>query len=124
MERIRQIEQEIDNFHKLAAIFSVNRSQALFDVLRVFEDLCRLAALQSFILSIDEVEGISRAQMDGLKTALKWIYDECSYTSDEFTFSFDHNAYLGIGFFLMNQAIPYSQICDGYVGYSRGVFVK
>lgn len=70
MDRIREIEQEIDNFHKSAAIFSVNRSQALFDVLRIFEDTCRFAALQSLILPAEEVEGFSRAQMDGLKTAI------------------------------------------------------
>lgn len=23
---------------------------------------------------------------------------------------------------MLNNAIPYSQICDGYVGYSRGLF--
>ena len=46
---IREIEKIIDNHHINHDVFKIPRNQAIFNVLRIYEDLCRLNAITTGI---------------------------------------------------------------------------
>lgn len=46
---IREIEKIIDNNHRGLPIFKLNREQALYSVLSVFEDICWTGSLTSVL---------------------------------------------------------------------------
>lgn len=75
---IREIEKIIDNHHINHDVFKIPRNQAVFNVLRIYEDLCRLNDITTEILNLSGLENIVRANMDVLNVSLQWIYALCA----------------------------------------------
>ena len=61
---IREIEKIIDNHHINHDVFKIPRNQAIFNVLRIYEDLCRLNAITTGILNLSGLENIVRANWE------------------------------------------------------------
>ena len=75
---IREIEKIIDNHHINHDVFEIPRNQAIFNVLRIYEDLCRLNAITAGIRNLSGLENIVRANMNVLNVSLQWIYALCA----------------------------------------------
>lgn len=124
-EYIREVEKVIDNYHKESQIFALNRKTALYNALVVFEDSCRLGRSTNLLMSDDALEYsiFIREQLDSINVLIQWIFQECSYKSDD---NLDMNIiserYLDTGNLLQFQAKAYSPICSAYISYSRGYF--
>lgn len=124
-EYIREVEKEIDDFHKQSSVFSLNRKTALYNALTVFEDGCRLGGTTNLALTGDSLEFsfLIREQLDALNILIQWIYHDCPSTNDDILEkSIISERYLAIADLLQNQAKPYSPICSAYISYSRGHF--
>lgn len=125
MERIREIERIIDNYHIDHPVFKLPREQALFNVLRLFEDGCRLSTIARLEKTGNPNEALSfiREYLDALSVTVKWIYRQCQdITLDEIDFVLsEKDAYEALHL-LHDYAMPYSAICCGYIAYSRGYF--
>ena len=125
MEKIRKIERTIDSAHKSHAIFNYSMGQAIFNTVRIFEDMCRLGVIGGIGEKGEYNRGLKHARtyLDALTIAIKWIYDNYDkHECDDFDFIFsDEDALIAFDF-LINYAKPYFGICCGFIGYSRGFF--
>lgn len=119
---IRKIEKIIDNYHKNHDIFKIPRNQAIFNVLRVYEDLCRLNTITTGMLNPLGLENIVRASMDALNVSLQWIYALCINNKKEITMNLNSKDYTLTADMFTKYAMPYAQICSGYIGFSRKQF--
>ena len=119
---IRRIEKEIDIFHKSHDAFKYARATAILNLLRSFEDGCRLIGPYEMAKkdSSELLEMNNRFFLDALDMAIKWAYCECT-NDDTIDFTSDER-YLCFSFLLMYNAKPYMDICSSYVSYSRGHF--
>lgn len=119
---VREIEKEIDVFHKDHDAFKYSRATSILNLLRSFEDGCRLIGNMELGLtgSPESMEMNNRFFLDALDMAIKWSYAECV---DNDTIDFDSdNRYLTFGFLLLEYAKPYADICTAFISYSRGYF--
>lgn len=112
---IREIEIIIDHLHENNPLFGLGRDHACMNLLVTFQDLCSLAAMGS-VLNPFALSKI-RDYMDALNIALKWCDDLCEWKDETFVFS--EEDYLNSVDLLNNYALPYSDICSGYIAYSR-----
>ncbi|OPY56606.1 MAG: hypothetical protein A4E55_02017 [Pelotomaculum sp. PtaU1.Bin035] len=122
MERIREIEKIIDNHHVGHSFFHRSRSQALFDILRIMEDGCRLSLIARMQKSCDpsEADYFIRVFLDAANIAVKWVYSLCSENSDDdISFEFSEETGFAALDLIRNYASPYCAICSAYISYSR-----
>lgn len=119
---IREIEKIIDNHHINHDVFKIPRNQVIFNVLRIYEDLCRLNVITTGILNPSGLENIVRANMDALNVSLQWIYALCANDEEEITMDLHSEDYMLTADMFAKYAMPYAQICSGYIGFSRKQF--
>lgn len=119
---IRKIEKEIDIFHKRHSAFNNSKATAILNLLRSFEDGCRLMGPIEMALtgSKEMMEMNNRLFLDAIDMAIKWAYSECK-DDNSIDFTCD-DRYLAFSFLLMFNAKPYVDICSAYISYSRGYF--
>lgn len=107
------------------SILKIDRNQALFNVLRIFEDACRLPEINA--LSKRKIKSTffkSKKYIDAINYALTWIYKYCPYSEDyKLMETMSDDDYEDAKDILLNHAYPYSKICEGYIGHSRGCYV-
>ena len=122
MKDIREIEREVDEFYLSSSFLKKPLQQALFDLLRVYENANQLS---SFVDSLKGgalgFDGIKRDLMDALNMALHWVFKQNKNIS-QFSFDYEGADYGQAMIFLYNYALPYSKLCDAYIAYSRGRF--
>lgn len=128
-KRIREIESQIDVFHKQSNFFkhySSNRCQALYDTLRIYEVLAStflMGTVSQELLGLLNANHIILSDIhnlqDALNTAIKWIYEGCSSSTSELSHHLSDMNSKDITDFLIHYADPYSVIVDGYISYSR-----
>ncbi len=122
MERIREIEKIIDNHHVGHSFFIRSKYQALFDILRLLEDACRLSVIARIHKSGNPIEAgfLIREYLNAANIAIRWIYSLCPVkTDDDITFDLSEETAFAALDILWNYAAPYCAICSGYIGYSR-----
>lgn len=125
MDRIREIESIIDNYHVGHLFFKRTKAQALFDILRIFEDNCRLSCIARVLKTGNptEVEFFIRENLDAANIAVRWIYSLCEdKPDDEVSFDFSEETAFAALDLLRNYASPYCSVCSGYIGFSRKRF--
>ena len=123
MEQIREIEKVVDKHHLNAAYLKKSFQQAVFDLLRAYEDANHLSALVDvFKGGASGLDSIKRDLMDGLNQALHWVYENKKDEDVVFNFEMDEADYVNALEFINEYAIPYSKVCDAYVAYSRNRF--
>lgn len=122
MERIREIEKIIDKHHVGHSFFHRSRRQALFDILRILEDGCRLSLIARMQKSGDpsEADYFIRVFLNAANIAIKWLYSLCSENSDDdISLEFSEETGSAALDLILNYASPYCAICSGYISYSR-----
>lgn len=122
MERIREIEKIIDNHHVGHNFFLRPKAQALFDILRILEDGCRLSLIARMQKSGDPSEAgyFIREYLNAANIAVRWVYSLCfENPDDDISFEFSEETAFTALDLLRNYASPYCAICSGYISYSR-----
>ena len=119
---IREIEREVDLYHREHEAFSYSRATTLLNLLRSFEDGCRFIGTAELGLtgSPQIMETNNRFFLDALDTSVKWAYNECK--SDDSIDLTSDGRYLIFSFLLLQYAKPYLDICTSFISYSRGYF--
>lgn len=114
---IRRIERIIDVIHESHPFFELSKQDAIIKLLVAFEDLSSLAMMTSILypLSINQI----RDYMDALNMALKWVGEKCEEGTENEGSTFSEADYQLVTDLLLNYALPYSEVCSGYVSYSR-----
>lgn len=119
---IREIEKIIDNHHKTAAALQHKRGTALLYALRIFEDACRLAGTTEINMGGDDLDHfmLIRDQLDSLRTAVLWIFDECEYDpAENIDTTLKEKICYEFADLHFNHAKPYYVLCGAYISYSR-----
>ena len=129
--KIREIEKELDTYYKTSDFvkhYINNRQQAIFDLLRVYEDINTILPIAGtvqkklgLINSQDVIFSQTHDLQDTLNTAIQWIYADFCETDTFMSYTLSESNYLISFIFLHNYAAPYSVIVDGYTSYSRHV---
>lgn len=122
---IREIEIIVDNNHKGHDGFKYSKATTILNLLRSFEDGCRLIGMAEMGMtgSKEMMEMNNRFFMDALDIAVKWAYIECT-DDNSIELTVESDRYLCCNDLLINYAKPYCDICSAYISYSRGFFTS
>lgn len=96
----------------------LNREQALYSVLSVFEDICWTGSLTSVFFDPSVTERNIHDMLDAVNQAVIWIFDLCS-EGGAIIESVDELSYKQASELLIDYASPYSKLVDGFIAFSR-----
>ena len=118
---IREIEEIIDTYHVKHPFLNGTKEQMTYEILSVFQKLCS-DEIASSILNPFALQKITD-YMDAVTQALSWIeHSHFSNISSEISDDISEERYEEGRSFLCEYALPYSQICSGYISFSRNRF--
>ena len=118
---IREIEEIIDTYHVKHPFLNGTKEQMTYEILSVFQKLCS-DKIASSILNPFALQKITD-YMDAVTQALSWIeHSHFSNISSEISDDISEERYEEGRSFLCEYALPYSQICSGYISFSRNRF--
>ena len=118
---IREIEEIIDTYHVKHPFLNGTKEQMTYEILSVFQKLCP-DEIASSILNPFALQKITD-YMDAVTQALSWIeHSHFSNISSEISDDISEERYEEGRSFLCEYALPYSQICSGYISFSRNRF--
>lgn len=114
------IEKVVDNYHKRNPLFKRSRATVLLNLLRTFEDMCRLNPMNimASIVSPDYLDVSLHNSLDAIDMAIQWAY-ECCLDNSEASEKVEPEVYLQSGATLFD-AQNYRVVCDNFTYYSRG----
>ena len=116
---IREIEKIIDNKHKTHTVFQCGKCQTFFDLLSSFEDLVSICLMSALLNPMSL--GMINPLIDSINMSLMWANELCCEGNLE-NKNISDKRYISCCDLLNNYAIPYSEICSGYISYSRERF--
>ncbi len=125
---IREIEKIVDTHHHGSSYFNKVFAQAIFDLLRTFENESQLSDVANSMRgAAPTFDGIKRDLMDALNIGLKWVFEYYSRNSNDsdvnnINFDYSEDDFFRTDEFLRSYCLPYSKICDAYAAYSRKRF--
>lgn len=118
---IREIEKIIDTYHEGHPFLYGTKKQMTYEILSIFQKLCS-DEIASSILNPFALKKIPD-YMDALTQALSWIeHSHFPNISSEISTNISEERYKEGRSFLCEYALPYSQICSGYISFSRERF--
>jgi hypothetical protein len=110
-EDLRQLDDQIDEALGSEELLSLPRDIALMSLLRVFEDYCRLFALNK--PNFEDGAALLKLGQDGMQFAVKWIHAYCPDPTRDNKLELDFDAYTAAGR-LHEAAIRYSTVWDSH----------
>ena len=115
MKDIREVEKKVDEFYLTSMYLKRPLQQAVFDLLRAFENTGQISAhVDALKGGAQRFDGIKRDLMDALNMALHWVYKKNEDT-EQFSFDFEEDEYKQALMFLCEYALPYTKVCDAYI---------
>lgn len=116
--KLREIEKNIDNYHRGLKIFEYNRDSVVLHMLRVYEDSIRLGGL--FVMNQPQINNIYiNGNADCLDMAIRWAYECCQDNKACANYDCNQDLYLMIALDVFIDAGKYRAICDTYSLWSR-----
>ncbi len=117
---LQELDSRIDQSVGLEVLLSLPRDVALMNLLRFFEDYCRLFALGR--ANFDDGASLLKAGQDGMQFAVNWIHTYCDDPTRNNKLELDFEAY-GAATHLHEAAIRYSMIWDLMAQLYRGTAI-
>lgn len=114
---IREIEDIIDHVHDNHPFFKINKNQAIYNILSVFQDCCTTSMMAS-VLNPSYLKSIVD-YMDSLNVCLKWIDERIDDDTSQISINISEDECNKAISLLNDYANPYSLICSGYISFSR-----
>jgi hypothetical protein len=114
---LKQLDEQIDQSIGSETILCLPRDIALVNLLRVFEDYCRLFALRKG--DFGDSASLLKLGQDGMQFAVKWIHAYCPRPTRKDIFELDFDSYGAAGR-LHEAAMRYSTVWDLMAQLHRG----
>lgn len=119
-EDLQALDEEIDHSIGSEAILSLPRDIALMNLLRVFEDYCRLFAQRR--AEFRDVAPMLKQGQDGMQFAVDWVYRYCPPPTAKDELYVATDSYLAAGR-LHEAAMRYSSVWDLMAQMHRGTAI-
>lgn len=119
------IEKCIDDYHKSHELFNESLPTVVLNLLRVFEDSCRInpQAVLPLLLGLPHITDIStHNSLDSIDTAIKWAYQCCDKNKKEIDLHNIEKYYLK-SYDVFKLADKYHILCDAFTYYSRKRYI-